>query len=144
MASPHSQHPQVIGYHAPGTPDLPEEHSSTKHISVGTYLVIFAALMVLLVLTVGAAFWFNLGRLNILLALAIATVKAALVVLFFMHVLYASRLTKIFVSAAFLWLAILFAFTFSDYLTRGWLPVSRGWVDKGKEFEPDVAQLPRP
>ena len=129
MAAPHSQHPPVIGYHAPGTPDVPEEHSSTKHISVGTYLVIFAALMVLLVLTVGAAFWFNLGNLNILVALAIATVKAALVVLFFMHVLYASRLTKIFVAAAFLWLIILFGLTFSDYATRRWSPMSRGWVE---------------
>ncbi|HZN68959.1 MAG TPA: cytochrome C oxidase subunit IV family protein [Tepidisphaeraceae bacterium] len=129
MAAPHSQHPQVIGYHAPGTPDVPEEHSSTKHVSVATYLVIFAALMVLLVLTVGAAFWFNLGRLNILVALAIATVKAALVVLFFMHVMYASRLTKIFVAAAFLWLIILFGLTFGDYATREWSPVSRGWVE---------------
>ena len=129
MAAPHSQHPQVIGYHAPGTPDVPEEHSSTKHVSVATYLVIFAALMVLLVLTVGAAFWFNLGRLNILVALAIATVKAALVVLFFMHVMYASRLTKIFVAAAFLWLIILVGLTFGDYATREWSPVSRGWVE---------------
>src|SRR3989337_566363 len=57
----------------------------------------------------------------------LATIKAALVVLFFMHVKYASRLTKIFVCAAFLWLAILFALTFADYVTRGWLPHSSGW-----------------
>ena len=140
----HTQPRHGADYHPEGTPDLPEEHSATHHVSLRTYLVIFAALMLLLVLTVVAAFKVHLGSANILLALIIAIVKAALVVLWFMHVLYASRLTKIFVSAAFLWLAILFAFTFSDYLTRGWLPVSRGWVDKGKEFEPDVAQLPRP
>ena len=134
----------VVDYHPEGTPDLPEEHSATRHVSLATYFVIFAALMVLLVLTVAAAFWIHLGRWNILVALVIAVVKAGLVVLYFMHVKYASRLTKIFVSAAFLWLLILFAFTFSDYLTRSWLPVSRGWTDKGEQMEPHVAQVPRP
>ena len=137
------QHPRPVDYHAPGTPDVPEEHSSTRHISVGTYLVIFAALMVLLVLTVGAAFWFNLGRYNIILALAIALVKAALVVLFFMHVMYASRLTKIFVSAAFLWLIILFALTFGDYATRGWSPVSRGWLENSARVQPEQPAAPQ-
>ena len=125
-----AQRPHVADYHPEGTPDLPEEHSATHHVSLATYLVIFAALMVLLVVTVAAAFYVNLGAANILVALLIALVKAALVVLFFMHVKYASRLTKIFVSAAFLWLAILVAITFSDYFTRGWSPVSRGWVEK--------------
>ena len=131
-------------YHPEGTADVPEEHSATEHVSLGTYFVVFAALMVLLVLTVMAAFWIHLGNLNILVALGIAIVKAALVVLYFMHVKYASRLTKIFVSAAFLWLLILFAFTFSDYLTRDWLPVSRGWTEKGEQVQPDVPQLRRP
>ena len=132
------------GYHPEGTPDLPEEHSATHHVSLATYFIIFGALMLLLVLTVIAAFHVHLGNANILLALVIAIIKAALVVLWFMHVLYASRLTKIFVSAAFLWLLILFVITFSDYLTRGWLPVSRGWVDKGEQYEPDVSQLRKP
>ena len=136
--------PHGADYHPEGTADLPEEHSATHHVPLATYFVIFAALMVLLVLTVVAAFYVNLGKANILLALLIAVVKAALVVLFFMHVLYASRLTKIFVSAAFLWLVILFTFTFSDYLTRAWLPVSRGWTDKGEQFEPSLYQLPKP
>ena len=118
------------GYHPEGTPDLPEEHSATEHVSLATYLVVFAALMVLLVITVAVAFYVHAGNLNLLIALVIATIKAALVVLYFMHVKYASRLTKIFVSAAFLWLIILFGLTFADYLTRSWLPVSRGWVDR--------------
>ena len=120
----------TVRYHPEGTPDLPEEHSATEHVSLATYLVVFALLMVLLVITVAAAFWVNLGRANILVALSIAIVKAVLVVLYFMHVKYASRLTKIFVSAAFLWLVILFALTFGDYLTRPYLPMSRGWVEK--------------
>lgn len=117
-------------YHPEGTPDLPEEHSATQHVSLATYLIVFAALMVLLIVTVAVAFVVHAGDLNLIIALVIATIKAALVVLFFMHVKYASRLTKIFVSAAFLWLAILFALIFADYLTRDWLPMSRGWVEK--------------
>ena len=116
-------------YHPEGTPDLPEEHSATEHVSLRTYLIVFAALMALLIVTVAVAFYVHAGDLNLIIALVIATIKAALVVLYFMHVMYASRLTKIFVCAAFLWLAILFGFTFADYLTRNWLPVSRGWVD---------------
>ena len=122
--------PPTAAYHPEGTPDLPEEHSATKHVSLGTYLVVFALLMILLVLTVVAAFWVNLGGANILVALTIAIVKAVLVVLYFMHVKYASRLTKIFVASAFLWLAIMFALTFGDYLTRPYLPMSRGWIEK--------------
>ena len=117
-------------YHPEGTPDLPEEHSATQHVSLATYLVVFAALMILLIITVAVAFFVHAGDLNLIIALVIATIKAALVVLFFMHVKYASRLTKIFVCAAFLWLAILFALTFADYLTRNWLPHSKGWVDQ--------------
>ncbi len=118
----------------------------SEHIvSRKSYFGVFAALMVLTVVTVLAArVDFGNEVINTVIALTIAVTKAMLVVLFFMHVKYASRLTKIFVSAAFLWLLILFAFTFSDYLTRSWLPVSRGWTDKGEQFEPKVGQLPRP
>ena len=123
-------HTPRAGYHPEGTPDLPEEHSATQHVSLATYLVVFAALMVLLVVTVAVAFYVHAGDLNLIIALVIATIKAALVVLYFMHVKYASRLTKIFVTAALLWLAILFALTFADYVTRHWQPNSRGWVDK--------------
>jgi cytochrome c oxidase subunit 4 len=131
--------PPTIAYHPAGTPDLPEEHSATQHVSLTTYLVVFGLLMVLLVITVWAAFYIHFG--GILVALFIAIVKAGLVVLYFMHVKYASRLTRIFVSSAFLWLAIFFALTFSDYLTRAWSPVSRGWVEKKTDAP---VQLPDP
>ena len=127
-------------YHPEGTPDVPEEHSATEHVSLGMYLIVFAALMVLLVITVAVAFYVHAGNLNLVIAMVIATIKAALVVLFFMHVKYASRLTKIFVLSAFLWLAILFALTFADYVTRDWLPNSRGWVDQAG----DTRQVPPP
>ena len=113
-------HRHVMDYRPPGSPDVPEERSSTQHISVGTYLVIFAALMVLLVLTVGAAFWFNLGRFNIILALAIALVKASLVVLFFMHVRHSTPLMRIVVSAGFVFFGIMVLFTMGDFVSRDW------------------------
>jgi cytochrome c oxidase subunit 4 len=90
------------------------------HASRAPYFTVFAVLMVLTWLTVQVAFH-DLGRLNALLALAIAVIKATFVVLFFMHVRESTRLTKVVVVSGFLWLAILIALTMSDYLTRGWL-----------------------
>src|SRR5690349_6280861 len=88
-----------------------------------TYYTIFAALMVLLALTVLVA-EINLGRtLNIIIALTIAIVKATLVVLYFMHVKFSSRLVWVFAAAGFFWFLILVAFTLSDYASRDWLPV---------------------
>jgi cytochrome c oxidase subunit 4 len=63
---------------------------------------------------------FDLGPLNTVVALAIAGVKATLVVLFFMHVKYGTRLTKLAIIAALYWLGILLTLTLSDYLTRSW------------------------
>jgi cytochrome c oxidase subunit 4 len=61
------------------------------------------------------------GGLNVIAALAIATFKAVLVVLYFMHVRYSTRLTWAVVVAGVFWLGILLVLTFSDYLTRSWL-----------------------
>jgi cytochrome c oxidase subunit IV len=90
-------------------------HVSPKSV----YYSIFAALMVFTVLTVAAAF-VNLGPFNFPIALAIAIIKATLVVLFFMHVKYSSRLTKLVVTTSLFFLLILLAETFMDYATRGW------------------------
>ncbi len=76
--------------------------------------------MVLTVLTVFVA-TLDLGRFNAIVALSIAVLKAMLVVLYFMHVRYSSKLTWAFVGAGFFWLAILFALTLSDYFSRPWL-----------------------
>jgi cytochrome c oxidase subunit 4 len=86
------------------------------------YAVIFATLLLLTLVTVDVAF-FNFGLMNIYIALAIATTKATLVILYFMHVRYAPPLTWVFAAAGFIWLIILLAFTLSDFLTRGWLPM---------------------
>ena len=93
-----------------------DEHATTR-----TYLVIYVWLIVLMVLTIVASY-LNLGPFNLAVAMIIAVVKATLVVMFFMHVKYSGRLIWIYSAGAFLWLAILLALTYSDYLTRGWVP----------------------
>ena len=84
-------------------------------------MTIFLALLVGTALTVAAAFFDFPWRLNTIVALTIATVKATLVVLYFMHVRYSSRLIWVILASALFWMGILFAFTFSDYFTRNWL-----------------------
>jgi len=86
------------------------------------YIAIFLALMLGTGLTVLAAFRDFPGPLNAVVALTIAVVKATLVILYFMHVRYSSRLIWLIISAALFWLAIMFALTISDYWTRSWLP----------------------
>jgi cytochrome c oxidase subunit 4 len=81
------------------------------------YLAIITTLLVLTGLTVGAAF-VNLGRFNIVVALLIATVKATLVVLIFMHAKYAPERTKLVIIAGVFWLALLLFMTLSDYASR--------------------------
>ena len=96
------------------------------HISPkSTYFTIFGALMVCTILTVTAAF-INLGDLNFPVALTIAIFKATLVVLFFMHVKYGSKLTKLVVATAFFFLGIMLTLTLSDYLSRGWFTAPGG------------------
>jgi cytochrome c oxidase subunit 4 len=109
----------------------PDEAPSSHHQqgpSLTTYWVVFFALMVLLIATVAAAFIPHQGGVfNVWIALAIAAIKATLVILFFMHVVEANRLTKLFVAGTFIWLVVMFAFTFTDYLSREWTQMSRGW-----------------
>jgi len=88
-------------------------HKWTPHIlSLKKYFGVYAALIALTVATVAIAS-FDLGRLNVVFALAIAAAKAALVGLFFMHLIYTSHRTKIMAVAGLVWLAILIALTLS-------------------------------
>jgi cytochrome c oxidase subunit 4 len=103
------------------------------HVSPkSTYYAIFGALMVLTAITVTVAF-INLGALNFPVALAIAIVKATLVILFFMHVKYSSRLTKLICGTAFFFLIVLFGLTLSDYLSRGWFTSPGGTAGAGTQ-----------
>ena len=91
------------------------------HITpIGVYLAIFATLMVLTGVTVAVAY-VNLGQFNKVVALGIASFKATLVVLYFMHVKYASRLTKLVVMTGLFFLAVLLGETMIDYATRMWI-----------------------
>jgi cytochrome c oxidase subunit IV len=85
-----------------------------------TYYLVFAALLVLTLLTVGASY-LELGPLHTVVALLIAASKALLVVLFFMHVLYSPRLVWVVIAGSLFWLAIMIALTLADYWTRPWL-----------------------
>jgi cytochrome c oxidase subunit 4 len=91
-----------------------------------TYVAVFAALICLTLLTTAAAFA-DMGRMNTVVALAIAVTKTLLVILFFMHVKYSPGLTRIVVVAGFFWLAILVALSLADELTRWWSPPAQPW-----------------
>ena len=85
------------------------------------YFAIFASLMILTAATMAAAFM-DLGPFNLAVALGIATIKATLVVLYFMHVRYNPKLIWLAIALAVSWLGVLVVVTLSDYLSRGWIP----------------------
>lgn len=93
------------------------ENGSHGHPTHAVYYTVFGALVVGTLLTWGVAF-IDLGIFNPVVALAIACTKATLVILFFMHVRYSNKLTKITVFAGFFWLMLLITLSLSDYLTR--------------------------
>ena len=85
------------------------------------YYAVFGALIVGTALTVAAA-KVDMGPLNNVVMLLIACTKATLVILYFMHVRWSTRLTWVVVMAGFFWLLIFFSLGMTDYLTRGWIP----------------------
>ena len=99
-----------------------EQHEHAPHVHITPmwiYLGVFAALALGTILTVVAS-RLDLGMWNTPIALIIATIKATLVILYFMHAIHSTRLTWVVIIASFLWLATLFVLTFADYLTRAW------------------------
>jgi cytochrome c oxidase subunit 4 len=91
-----------------------------------TYFTVFGALLVFTALTVFAAN-IDFGRMNDVIAITIAVTKMMLVLLFFMHVRYSSRLIWVIVASMFFWLLILLLLTLTDYTSRGWFgPNSSG------------------
>ena len=96
----------------------PTEH---EHHIVGPkiYLLILTALLVLTATTTGAAF-INMGIFSPIVALAIACLKAVLVILFFMHIRYSSKLMMLTVGAGFFTFLVLITMTLSDYISRNW------------------------
>ena len=92
-----------------------------------TYFVVFGVLLVLTALTVIAAN-FDFGAMNDVVAMTIAVTKMMLVLLFFMHVRYSSRLIWVIVASMFFWLIILLALTLTDYTSRDWFGSNVGGI----------------
>jgi cytochrome c oxidase subunit 4 len=97
------------------------KHTEQTHHIVGpkVYVAILIALLVGTGLTVWASF-LELGPWNPIIALAIASAKAMLVVLFFMQVKYSTKLTKLTISAGIFLFLVLVSMTLTDYISRAW------------------------
>jgi len=89
-------------------------------VPLKVYFAVFFALMVLTFITIQVAF-VDLGIFNTVAAIAIACIKASLVVLYFMHARYGTRLVWVVVATAAAWFVILIALTMGDYASRGWM-----------------------
>lgn len=95
------------------------EHSENHIVSPLQYCMVFGTLLLFTGLTVVAAY-IDLGVLNPIIALGIASFKAVVVILFFMHVKYQSRLIKMTVGSGFFTFLVLITLTLSDYMSRAW------------------------
>jgi len=105
-------------HHDPANITNPE-HADHHIVGPKTYAIIFVTLLTFTGITVAAAF-VDLGILNPIIALAIASTKAVIVILFFMHVFYQSKLIKLTVASGFFTFLVLITMTLSDYMSRAW------------------------
>lgn len=116
------------------------DHGTSGHVvPISTYLAVFVALMFGTGLTTWIAY-IDLGKWNTVVALVIAFCKMILVVLFFMHVKYATGLTRVVIIAGFFWLAIMITLSCSDELTRAWEIVPQGWLGNGSMILPLISR----
>jgi cytochrome c oxidase subunit IV len=95
------------------------QDSEVHVVKPPVYLAIFFSLLVLTAATTAISF-IDLGVFNAVIALAIACLKASLVVLFFMHIHYSSRLLKLTVAAGLFTFMLLISLTMTDYISRAW------------------------
>ena len=116
-----SEHPEQPEYHDPSNVVNPE-HADHHIVTPVTYAIVFASLLVGTAITVAAAY-VDLKIFNPIVALAIACTKAVIVILFFMHVKYGTRLTKMIVLAGVYWLILLLFIVMMDLWTRNWMGV---------------------
>jgi cytochrome c oxidase subunit 4 len=105
-------------YHDPSNVTNPE-HADHHIVTPVTYAIVFATLLVFTGVTVGAAY-VDLGIMNPIIALAIACFKGVIVILFFMHVKYQSKLVKLTVASGFFTFIVLITMTLTDYMSRAW------------------------
>src|ERR1051326_8905297 len=104
-------------------------HTESGHtvVPVGTYVMVWLALVIGTIATHLVAEYVGIGPWHIVAALFIAGPKKHLVIYFFMPVKLGDPLTRLFVGAGFFWLLILIFLTLSDYFSRGWAPASSVW-----------------
>lgn len=95
---------------------------SRPAIPASTYLLTWAALLSLTLLT-SVLGLIDMGQFSVIVAVLIAVLKASLIVAFFMHALYESKLVWTILGGGIVWFLILFSLTLGDFITRGWLPV---------------------
>ena len=111
-----------------GVTSFDHEDDHTHHVPMTTYYAVFAFLIFMLLLTVGA--WYfdqhvrSLGHWSVPIAVGIAVAKAAAIMLIFMHVKFSSKLVQIFACTGLVFMGIMFLLTMNDYLTRGWVPIA--------------------
>jgi cytochrome c oxidase subunit 4 len=115
---PGSKEKIMTEYHDPSNVVNPE-HSDHHIVTPVTYAIVFISLLVGTAITVVAAY-IDLGIFNPVVALAIACTKAVIVILFFMHVKYQSKLVKLTVGAGFFTFLVLITMTLTDYISRAW------------------------
>lgn len=108
-----------MSQHADAANVVNPEHAEHHIVTPFQYLLVFGTLLVFTGITVGAAY-VELGVFNPIVALAIASFKAVVVILFFMHVKYQSHLVKMTVGAGFFTFLVLIGMTLSDYVSRAW------------------------
>jgi cytochrome c oxidase subunit IV len=121
--------------------DHGEHGAHTEHIvPISTYLLVFIALMLGTALTTWIAY-INIGKWNTPVALVIAFTKMILVVLFFMHVKYATGLTRVIIIAGFFWLGIMITLSCADELTRTWEIIPQSWLSNSSIIIPLISRL---
>jgi cytochrome c oxidase subunit 4 len=108
---------------------------SQQIVPVKTYVLVFASLIGLTLMTTGVAY-IDLGAFNTVAALVIAFSKMLLVLLFFMHLRHSGGLVRIVLLAGFFWLALLIGLTTTDYRTRGWTPAPDAWSNTAPPTHP--------
>jgi cytochrome c oxidase subunit 4 len=93
------------------------EHAEIHISKYSLTAKVLVTLLILTMVTVAAA-WFNFGKLNIIIAMAIASFKVFLVLTYFMHLKYEKLVFRLMVGMVFILLALIFIFLFFDYWFR--------------------------
>ncbi len=127
MTTTDATHP--AGLSAGHPPGATADHHEQKHhvCSTQTFLAVLMALFFFTFLTVLVS-RFDFGGANMWIAMAVASVKAALVMAVFMHLIWDTTINKIFFLASFTFLGLLFLFIFADLLARSDMEKKHGRV----------------